>query len=46
MELLCYFCHSFNQMCFKFYEDIAYHGVMQAITFLGNWPSFAKCITL
>ncbi len=24
----------------KFYEDIGYHGRIQAITFLGNQPSF------
>ncbi len=29
-----YFSHSFNQMWFKFYEDIAYYGEIQGLLFL------------
>ena len=35
-----YSSHSFHLMSAKRYEDIGYHGAIQAITFLGNRPSF------
>ena len=34
-----YFSYSFHLMSAKLYEDIGYHGGIEAITFLGNWPS-------
>ncbi len=32
--------YSFHLMSAKLYEDIGYHGGIQAITFIANWPSF------
>ncbi len=32
--------YSFHPMSAKLYEDIGYHGGIQAITFLGNQPNF------
>ncbi len=36
----CYSFYSFHLMLAKICEDINYHGGIQAITFLGNQPSF------
>ena len=33
-------------MLAKCYEDIGYHGGIQAITFLGNWSSFTNFVAL
>ena len=42
-----YSSYSFCPMSVKRYEDIGYYGGIQAVTFLGNWPSFTKfCGTL
>ena len=38
--------YSFHLMSAKLYEDISYHGGIQAITFLGNWPSFKNVVAL
>ncbi len=39
--------YSFNLMLAKLYEEISYHGEIQAITVLGNRPSFKNiCGTL
>ncbi len=35
-----YSSYSFHPVSAKLYEDIGYHGGIQAIAFLGNWPSF------
>ncbi len=35
-----YCLYSFHPMSENLYEDIGYHGGIQAITFLGNRPSF------
>ncbi len=37
-----YSSYSFHLMPAKHFEDIDYHGRIQAITFLGNRPSFKK----
>ena len=37
---------SFHPMSGKLYEDIGYHGRIQAITFLGNRLSFKNFVTL
>ena len=42
----CYFFYSFNQVWSKLYGDIAYHGGMQTITFLGNRPIYKKIVAL
>ncbi len=42
----CYSPYSFDPMSAKLYDDIGYHGGIQAITFLGNWPSFKTFVTL
>ncbi len=36
------YCNSFYLISTKLYEDIAYRGEIQAITFLVNWPSLKK----
>ena len=41
-----YSSYRFHLMSTKLYEDIAYHKGMQAITLLGNRPSFTKFKTL
>ena len=41
-----YFSYSFHPMSVKLYEDIGYHGGIQAVTFLGNQPSFKKIVAL
>ncbi len=38
--------NNFHRIRFKLYENIAYQGVMQDITLLGNWPSFTKFMAL
>ncbi len=38
--------YSYHLMSAKLYEDISYHGGIQAITFHGNWPSFKKIMAL
>ncbi len=40
------FSNSFHRIPSKLYENIAYHGGMQAVTLLGNRPSFTKCMAL
>ena len=37
-----YYSYSFHPMSAKLYEDVDYHGGIQAITFLGNRPSFTN----
>ena len=41
-----YFSYSFHLMSAKLYEGISYHGGIQAITFLGNRPSFKNFVAL
>ncbi len=39
--------YSFHLMLAKHYEDnVGYHGRIQAITFLGNWPSLKHFMAL
>ena len=38
--------YRFHLMSAKHYEDIAYHGEMQAVTPLENQPSFTKFMAL
>ncbi len=39
--------YRFHSISIKLHEDIGYYGEIQAIAFLGNWPSFKqKCGTL
>ncbi len=40
----CFSSYSFHLMSVKHYEDISYHGGIQAITFLGNLPSFKNFV--
>ncbi len=35
-----YFSYTFDPISAKHYDDIAYYGGIQAITFRGNWPRF------
>ncbi len=37
---------SFHPMSAKLYEDIGYHGGIQAVTFLGNRQSLKKSVAL
>ncbi len=41
-----YSYYSFHPMSVNLYEDIGYHGGIQAITFLGNRPSFKNFVVL
>ncbi len=41
-----YSSHSFHLMPAKLYEDIGYHGGIQAVTFLGNRLSFKNFVAL
>ncbi len=41
-----YSSYSFHLMSVKLYEDIGFHGGIQAITFLGNQPSFKNFVAL
>ena len=41
-----YLSNNFHRIPSKLYENIAYHGGMQAITLLGNRPSFTKFMAL
>ncbi len=41
-----YFSYSFHPMSAKLYEDIGDHGGIQAVTFLGNQPSYKHFVTL
>ncbi len=40
------YTYTFHLMSSKLYEDSGYHGRIQAITFLGNQPSFKKIVAL
>ena len=42
----CYLTNNFHRMASKLYENVAYHGAMQASTLLGNRPSFTKFMAL
>ncbi len=41
-----YSCYSFHPMLLKLYEDIGYHGRIQAVTFLFNRPNLKKNVAL
>ena len=41
-----YSSYSFHPISAKLYEDFDYHGRIQAITYLGNWQSLKKLMTL
>ncbi len=41
-----YCSSSFLQTSAKLYEDIGYHGAIEAIYFLANWPSLKRCVPL
>ena len=41
-----YLSNNFHRIPSKLYENIVYHGGMQAITVLGNRPSFTKFVAL
>ncbi len=38
--------YSFHPISAKVYKEIGYHGGIQAITFLGNRPSFKNFVAL
>ncbi len=42
----CYSSYNFHPMSMKLHEDVVYHGGIQAVTFLGNWPSFQQFVAL
>ncbi len=46
LEISKRYSYSFHLMSVKLCENIGYHGGIQAITFLGNRPSFKNFVAL
>ncbi len=46
MEISKLYSHSFHSISAKLYEDIGYQRGIQAVTFLGNLPSYKRFVTL
>ncbi len=44
LEISKNFYYSFHLMSTKLYDDISYHGGIQAVIFLGNQPSFKNVV--
>ena len=42
----CYSSYSFHPISAKRYEDIDYHGRIEAVTFLGTQPIFKTIVAL